>query len=211
MPTRQTCLQPRHCWPWRDASLIRTATSANSRDWPRKRRSWFGRAPKLTEPPAAPRRAPAADEHDNDRTSFWNRYFATEDPWNYGSLYEQEKYERQLEILPAGPIGRALELACAEGHFTRQLAPRVGHLTATDISAVAIERARERCSDQPNVEFGVLDFSADTLPGEMDLIVCSEVLYYLDDLAELRRVAKKLVEALAPGGSFVSAHAFVLA
>lgn len=162
------------------------------------------------EPLAAPRHAPAADGHDKDRTSFWNRHFATKDPWNYGSPYEQEKYERQLEILPAGPIGRALELACAEGHFTRQLAPRVGHLTATDISAVAVGRARARCSDQPNVEFGVLDFSADTLPGEMDLIVCSEVLYYLDDLAELRRIAKKFVEALAPGGSFISAHAFVL-
>ncbi|MDX8466837.1 trifunctional glycosyltransferase/class I SAM-dependent methyltransferase/polysaccharide deacetylase [Mesorhizobium sp. VK23B] len=162
------------------------------------------------EPHAAPRRKPAADGHDNDRTSFWNRHFANEDPWNYGSPYEQEKYERQLEILPAGPIGRALELACAEGHFTRQLAPRVGHLTATDISAIAVGRARARCSDQPNVDFGVLDFSADTLPGEMDLIVCSEVLYYLDDLAELRRIAKKLVEALAPGGSFISAHAFVL-
>ncbi|MET3593192.1 peptidoglycan/xylan/chitin deacetylase (PgdA/CDA1 family)/2-polyprenyl-3-methyl-5-hydroxy-6-metoxy-1,4-benzoquinol methylase [Mesorhizobium shonense] len=159
---------------------------------------------------ATPRRARAANGHDNDRTSFWNRRFATEDPWNYRSPYEQEKYERQLEILPAGPIGRALELACAEGHFTRQLAPRVGHLTATDISDVAVGRARARCSDQPNVEFGVLDFSADTLPGEMDLIVCSEVLYYLDDLDELRRIAKKIVAALAPGGSFVSAHAFVL-
>lgn len=161
------------------------------------------------QPPAAtPRRARTADR--NDRTAFWNSYFATEDPWKYGSLYEQEKYQRQLEILPAGPIGRALELACAEGHFTRQLAPRVGHLAATDISAIAIERARARCSDQPNVEFGVLDFAADTLPGEMDLIFCSEVLYYLDDLAELRRVAKKFAAALAPGGSFISAHAFVL-
>lgn len=160
------------------------------------------------QPPAAPRRARAADR--NDRTAFWNSYFATEDPWNYGSLYEQEKYQRQLEILPAGPIGRALELACAEGHFTRQLAPRVSHLTATDISAIAIERARARCSDQPNIEFGVLDFAADTLPGEMDLIFCSEVLYYLDDLAELRRITKKFAEALAPGGSFISAHAFVL-
>ncbi|WP_245429080.1 trifunctional glycosyltransferase/class I SAM-dependent methyltransferase/polysaccharide deacetylase [Mesorhizobium sp. WSM3860] len=161
------------------------------------------------EPLAALRRKPAAD-HETDRTSFWNRRFATEDPWNYRSPYEQEKYERQLEILPAGSIGRALELACAEGHFTRQLAPRVGHLTATDISSVAVERARARCSDQPNVDFGVLDFSAETLPGEMDLIVCSEVLYYLDDLAELRRIAKKFVEALAPGGSLISAHAFVL-
>lgn len=160
------------------------------------------------QPPATPRRGRIADR--SDRTAFWNSYFATEDPWKYRSLYEQEKYQRQLEILPAGPIGRALELACAEGHFTRQLAPRVSHLAATDISAIAIERARARCSDQPNVEFGVLDFAADTLPGEMDLIFCSEVLYYLDDLAELRRIAKKFAAALAPGGSFISAHAFVL-
>ncbi|WP_245279165.1 SAM-dependent methyltransferase [Mesorhizobium loti] len=160
------------------------------------------------QPPAAPRRARTTDR--NDRTAFWNSYFATEDPWNYGSFYEQEKYERQLEILPAGPIGRALELACAEGHFTRQLASRVSHLTATDISAIAIERARARCSDRPNIEFGVLDFAADALPGEMDLIFCSEVLYYLDDLAELRRISRKFADALAPGGSFISAHAFVL-
>ncbi|MBZ9850367.1 glycosyltransferase [Mesorhizobium sp. CA14] len=164
----------------------------------------------VREPPPASRRARAKDGQDDDRTSFWNRYFATEDPWNYGSPYEQEKYERQLEILPAGPIGRALELACAEGHFTRQLAPRVNHLTATDISAIAIERARARCGDQPNIEFGVLDFMADTLPDEMNLIFCSEVLYYLDDLAELQRFAKKVVEALAPGGSLITAHAFVL-
>ncbi|TIV59648.1 MAG: methyltransferase domain-containing protein, partial [Mesorhizobium sp.] len=199
-------------------ALSSTAESRSDRD------SHFGKLARLAteaqelvrssaepaEPLAPPRRKPAADDHDNDRTSFWNRHFATEDPWNYGSSYEQEKYERQLEILPAGPIGRALELACAEGHFTRQLAPCVGHLTATDISAVAIGRARARCSDQPNVEFGILDFSADALPGEMDLIFCSEVLYYLDDLAELRRIAKKFAEALAPGGSFISAHAFVL-
>ncbi|MEI9429877.1 SAM-dependent methyltransferase, partial [Mesorhizobium sp. Cs1299R1N3] len=164
----------------------------------------------VIEPLAPPRRVRAEVGPDNDRASFWDRHFATEDPWNYGSAYEQEKYERQLEILPAGPIGRALELACAEGHFTRQLAPLVGHLTATDISAVAVERARARCSDQLNVEFAVLDFAADILPGGMDLIICSEVLYFLDDPAELRQLASKLVAALAPGGSLVSAHAFVL-
>ncbi|WP_250888963.1 trifunctional glycosyltransferase/class I SAM-dependent methyltransferase/polysaccharide deacetylase [Mesorhizobium sp. dw_380] len=163
-----------------------------------------------TEPPASPRRVQADGGRDNNRKSFWDRYFAIEDPWNYGSPYEQEKYERQLEILPARPIKRALELACAEGHFTRQLAPRVGHLIATDISAIAVERARTRCGDQLNVEFRVLDFCADALPGGMDLIICSEVLYFLDNLDELRRVASKIVEALAPGGSFISAHAFVL-
>ncbi|WJI39067.1 trifunctional glycosyltransferase/class I SAM-dependent methyltransferase/polysaccharide deacetylase [Mesorhizobium opportunistum] len=199
-------------------TLLRMAGRRSDRD------SHYGRLAQLTtaaqrlarpnteaaEPSAPPRPAQVEGRRDGDRASFWDHFFMTADPWNYGSPYEQEKYERQLEILPAGPIGRALELACAEGHFTRQLAPRVGHLTATDISAVAIARARARCRDQLNVEFRVLDLSADTLPGEMDLIVCSEVLYYLDDLDALRRFATKLVDALAPGGSFISAHAFVL-
>ena len=162
------------------------------------------------EPVATPRGAPHPNGAGGNRTDFWNRYFETEDPWNYGSPYEQEKYERQLEILPDGPIGRALELACAEGHFTRQLAPRVDHLIATDISAVALSRARARCGDHPNVEFRVLDFASDVLPEKMDLIFCSEALYYFDDVAELQPFATKIANALVPGGSFISAHAFVL-
>jgi hypothetical protein len=60
----------------------------------------------------------------DDRRSYWEDFFRTEDPWHYGSAYEQEKYARQLELLPQRPIGRALELACAEGHFSKQLAAR---------------------------------------------------------------------------------------
>ncbi len=64
----------------------------------------------------------------------WESLFAQPDPWGYSSDYEQTKYEHTLELLPEGPIGRALELACAEGHFTAQLAPRVGSLVAADIA-----------------------------------------------------------------------------
>lgn len=166
--------------------------------------------PERSEARGSARAAPAEEARNGNRRGFWDRYFATEDPWNYRSPYEQEKYRRQLEILPEAPIGRALELACAEGHFTTLLAPRVGRLAATDIAAVAVQRARQRCRDQTNIEFGVLDLSSDDLPQGLDLIVCSEVLYYLDDVAELRRVAGKLVSALAPGGSLVTAHAFIL-
>jgi chemotaxis methyl-accepting protein methylase len=107
-------------------------------------------------------------------------------------------------------VEHALELACAEGHFTRQLAGRVKRLQATDISTNALDRARIRCEGHRNVEFSQLDLSADPLPQEMDLIVCSEVLYYLNDEAELESVAKRLAQALRPSGYLVAAHAFVL-
>ncbi|WP_150290578.1 trifunctional glycosyltransferase/class I SAM-dependent methyltransferase/polysaccharide deacetylase [Sphingobium estronivorans] len=160
-------------------------------------------APALSQPPAEAAR-------DGDRKLFWDSYFAVEDPWNYGSPYEQEKYRLQLSLLPDRPVAKALELACAEGRFTAMLAEKVGHLTATDIAEPAVTRARARCEGRGNVDFAVLDLSRDPLPQDMDLIVCSEVLYYLDDVAELRAVAARLAAALAPGGVIVTAHAHMI-
>lgn len=136
----------------------------------------------------------------------WEEVFAEADPWHYGNRYEQRKYERTLAMLPDGPVGRALEMACAEGHFTVQLAPRVERLVAADISATALGRARERCAGLTNVEFAHLDMVTDPIPGGMDLIVCSEVLYYLKDRPTLLKVAEKLAGALVPGGRLVMAH-----
>ena len=155
------------------------------------------------------RRSAAPDT--TDRRTYWETLFETADPWDYGSAYESEKYRRTLDLLPAAPIGRALELACAEGRFTRMLAPCVGALLATDIAERALARAQERCRDLPSVRFRRLDLEADPLPGEQDLIVCSEVLYYLPDEAALRALAVRIRDALAPGGHLLTAHAFVLA
>lgn len=145
-----------------------------------------------------------------DRRSFFESWFEREDPWNYGSAYEREKYARQMQLLPEGGLGVALELACAEGRFTKQLAQHVDRLIAADISARALERARIRCRDKRNVEFRQLDLCNDPLPAAMDLIVCSEVLYFLNDEEELRDVAKRLAAALKPGGRLLTAHAFIL-
>ena len=144
------------------------------------------------------------------RRAHWNQIFESSNPWNYTSPYEQKKYDRTLEMLPDQPIARALELACAEGHFTERLAPRVGSLIGADISDRALERARLRCRHQSNVEFQCLDLIDGPIPGDMDLIVCSEVLYFLEDVDSLRIIADRLKSALAPGGRLVTAHAFVL-
>lgn len=168
------------------------------------------------QPGPAPARRVAAGanwaeaRHDKGQAAYWDDIFRDADPWNYASPYEQEKYERQLQMLPGGAIGTALELACAEGHFSRQLSPRVGRLIATDISPAALVRARERCAGLANIEFSPLDLVADPLPEGLDLIVCSEVLYFLPDADSLRHIASRLAAALAPGGHLLVAHAFVL-
>jgi peptidoglycan/xylan/chitin deacetylase (PgdA/CDA1 family) len=145
-----------------------------------------------------------------DRRAYWESVYSAPDPWAYGSAYEQLKYERTLSLLPSGTIARAMELACSEGWFSLMLAPRVGHLTASDISTTALRRAQQRCAHLANVDYRCLDFFDEPLPQGLDLLVCSEVLYDLRDETELRRIAVKLAGALNPGGHLLTAHARLL-
>lgn len=131
------------------------------------------------------------------------------DPWQYSSAYEQWKYQQELQLLPATPILQALELGCAEGIFTVQLAARVGHLVAADISPIALERATQRCLLQhcENVRVIQFDLTQDELPAEQfDFIICSEILYYMGDQSILQEVAKKLARSLKPDGYLLTSN-----
>jgi peptidoglycan/xylan/chitin deacetylase (PgdA/CDA1 family)/2-polyprenyl-3-methyl-5-hydroxy-6-metoxy-1,4-benzoquinol methylase len=161
------------------------------------------------EPPA---RRPGArtrairDAANPARAGAWDAFFAAGDPWNCDSSdYERLRYRDTLELIPDLPGGSALELACAQGHFAAELAPRVGALLATDLSPKALEQAAKRCAGLANVAFRVLDFAGQPLPDRYDLIVCSEALYYVD--GPLRPLARKLARGLKPGGLLVMAHA----
>jgi len=142
--------------------------------------------------------------------SEWDRFFEAEDPWNYGSPYEQLKYQRTLDLIRPNPTARALELACAEGRFTELLAPNVATLVAADISQTAIERARRRVAAFDNVEFQQLELFKDRIPSGFDLITCSEVLYFSPSREQLDKLAGEIAQALNPGGYFAHAHAYEL-
>jgi len=94
----------------------------------------------------------------------WNKFFETPNPWDYDNNYEQTKYNQTLQLLPDEVIGSALELACAEGHFTELLAPRVNELTGADISSYALRRAKERCNKFANTRLIELDFLINKYP-----------------------------------------------
>lgn len=132
------------------------------------------------------------------------------DPWNYTNAYEQLKYEQTLAMLPAEPIETALEIGCAEGHFTVQFAPKVGSLLATDVSQVALDRCKERCAEHSNIQYQRLDLQADPIPGQFNLIMCSEMLYFIGDRPQLKAIARKLAAGLKPGGYLLTTHSNVL-
>ncbi|MEK7949565.1 trifunctional glycosyltransferase/class I SAM-dependent methyltransferase/polysaccharide deacetylase [Luteolibacter soli] len=143
----------------------------------------------------------------HDGHHFEALFASGEDPWDYTNDYEQVKYEQTLSLLPDGPIPDALELACAEGHFTVQFAGRTGNLLAMDISQIALSRAAKRCSAFDHIRYGHCDLIRDEIPGMYDLVVCSEVLYYVGETGNLERVAEKIAAAIKPGGHFLTAHA----
>jgi peptidoglycan/xylan/chitin deacetylase (PgdA/CDA1 family) len=156
------------------------------------------------------REATPEPEEPAAETNVWEDIFATENPWRYHCGYEQAKYERTLALLGDEPIERALELACAEGHFTEQLAPRVAHLTASDISPTALARCQRRCDENglENIEYLELDFFEKPIGENWNLIVSSEVLYYMPSRDTLAAYARRVADALVEGGLFLHAHAY---
>jgi len=137
----------------------------------------------------------------------WNKVFAREDPWDYSNAYEQQKYKHTLEMIPEGSRSRVLELGCAEGLFTEMLAEKVDDILAVDISERALERATNRCARLDNVRFKQHDIAQGIHAGEFDLIICSEILYYLRDRYAVEAFASQVKEALPPGGYVLMTHA----
>lgn len=133
-------------------------------------------------------------------------YDADPDPWMFESSdYERGKYAATLAALPRARYRSALEVGCSIGVLTEQLAPRCDRLLGIDVAEAALAKARQRLADAPHVRFAARAFPAelqdDVFLGRFDLILLSEVLYYLDTAALVR--AARVTRALAAGGAHV--------
>lgn len=133
-----------------------------------------------------------------------NRDFERIDPWSYqSSPMENARFAHQIELLKdASPngFGNALEIGCAEGAFTRLVAPLCGRLTAVDLSPAALQRARARCSDAENIEFRHWDLRRDDPLGPYDLVLVAGVLDYFSHPRAIAAARRKIVTSIAPGG-----------
>jgi predicted TPR repeat methyltransferase len=111
---------------------------------------------------------------------FEDLYARSADPWRYEtSGYEREKYASTLAAVPDGHIENALEVGCSIGIFTEQLAERCERVVAMDFSARALQLAARRVGALANVELCHGSFPDQAPEGLWELILCSEVLYYL--------------------------------
>lgn len=109
-------------------------------------------------------------------------YAAQPDPWEYEtSDYERAKYRHTLAAIGDARYAHALEVGCSIGVFTSLLAECCRRVTAIDFSPRALALARRRLAAHPDVCVREAQFPRQVPRGPFDLIVCSEVLYYLGD------------------------------
>ena len=114
-------------------------------------------------------------------------YRADDDPFDIGnSWYERRKIEVLLASLTQERYHRGWDTACGTGHLTGSLSARCDSLVASDLSPRAVELTTERLTDDPTdrTGTGTVDVRVHGLPDalgdrEFDLIVLSEVVYYL--------------------------------
>ena len=135
------------------------------------------------------------------RSVFDRIYASGDDPWDFqASSYELDKYDQTLAALPRPFFASGLEVGCSIGVQTRRLAERCGALLALDLAPQAILRARARCAGLTHVALREAQVPRDWPADTYDLVVLSEVLYFLDrdDLASLARL---VLGSLRPDGA----------
>jgi trans-aconitate methyltransferase len=133
-------------------------------------------------------------------------YASDPDPWKFASsVYERNKYASTLAALPKPRYSRALEIGCSIGVLTRELAARCDRIFAVDVAEAPLVEARRRCAGAPNARFEQMFVPEQWPDGAFDLILLSEVVYYLQ-AADVTRLALRVVQSLAPGGDVVLVH-----
>jgi cyclopropane fatty-acyl-phospholipid synthase-like methyltransferase len=133
-------------------------------------------------------------------------YAADPDPWRFASSdYESAKYDATLAALPKACFSACFEVGCSIGVLTRRLADRCASLVAVDLADAALEQARARCAALPHVAILRLRVPDEWPAGSFDLIVFSEVLYYLS-ANDIAQAAARTRNSLSSGGAILLVH-----
>ena len=102
-----------------------------------------------------------------------------------------------------GADDKVLEIGAGTGSTALELAPSVGHITATDISPRMTELAQDkaRAAGIANAEFVAAEAMVPGLDGPYDAVLAHNLLHLVEDLPG---VLARIHEVTRPGGVFIS-------
>jgi 2-polyprenyl-3-methyl-5-hydroxy-6-metoxy-1,4-benzoquinol methylase len=138
---------------------------------------------------------------------FEELYQKKNDPWNYENYeFEKEKYQKTLEAIPSD-VQTIWEIGCSEGLFTKLLLSKGKEVFGVDISETALLRAKDRLKDYGSkIHLQKLDITREDIEGTFDLILASEILYYLGGKNVLLPLEEKFYRHLRGGGYLLLCH-----
>jgi len=138
---------------------------------------------------------------------YFDRLYADNpDPWRFAtSPYERDKYDDTIAALEGRKFAAGFEAGCSIGILTNRLAPLSDRLLAVDVAPAALAAAKQNCADHTNITFERRRIPDQWPAGPFDLIILSEVLYYLEE-SDIRLTAAHTQESLRPGGMVVLVH-----
>ncbi|MGE8120478.1 class I SAM-dependent methyltransferase [Pseudomonas fulva] len=141
-----------------------------------------------------------------DAQYFADLYAANEDPWAFRTRwYEKRKRDLVMASLPRQCYERVFEPACANGELSVLLAERCAELVCQDLDPKAVGLATDRLADIRQARVERARLPADWPGGRFDLIVLSEVGYYLDPTDWLQ-VIEQSVASLSYDGGLLACH-----
>lgn len=142
----------------------------------------------------------------NAKHYFESMFAASDDPWGFRSRwYEARKRALTLACLPDERYAHAYEPGCANGELSAALAARCEKLLVSDGTPAAVRLARERLAAQTHVDVVQAWVPQDWPDEQFDLIVISELGYFLDR-ESLELLAAKARDSLREGGTVLACH-----
>jgi SAM-dependent methyltransferase len=132
---------------------------------------------------------------------FWDDRYASAD-----QVWSGNPNQRLVEHVADHAPGSALEVGCGEGADAIWLARRGWHVTAVDVSSVALERAARYAAEAgPEVAERIVWQRADILawqpePRQYDLVTAHFIHVPADEREPLHR---RLAEGVRPGGTLL--------
>lgn len=129
-----------------------------------------------------------------------------DDPWRFKTRwYEARKRAQTLACLPAQRYAHGFEPGCANGELSAELASRCDQLLVCDGSLRAVELARARLAPWSHVRVVQAQLPAGWPEGIFDLIVISELGYFLDPPG-VDALADQTSASLSAGGTVLACH-----
>jgi SAM-dependent methyltransferase len=140
-----------------------------------------------------------------------DRYFdglfaGNDDPWAFRQRwYERRKRAITLAALPRPRYRTIFEPGCANGELSAELATRCDRLLCYDTAAAAVKLATTRLGPFAHADVRQGRLPADWPNEQFDLIVLSEIGYYLD-AADLQQLIQHAAQSLTADGQLLACH-----